>query len=348
MTDRPAGPEVAVHPAPDAPRAAPPGPKTGTMAAVDARNRRNRVQTVSLFAALVILPVFFTALNPQFLSLGNIDSMLRQTSVLLLVVVAGTAPILMGSIDLSVGAIVSVTAVFAGLAAQALGQPAVLLVIPIGMLIGAVNGWLIAYLRLPSFLVTLGTSFAFAGVALLSSGGFPVQLPSGPLTPLFSKSLLGVIPIPLIYAIVVWALMILWLRKTATGRFIYAIGGNERAAGVLGVRVRAVKTLAFAVSGLVCGVAGIVVLFSTTAATSEIGSSFLLPSIAAIVMGGTPLSGGQGGAGRGLIGTLLLVELGNGMLILGYPPAAQQIVQGVVVVLAVLLTLDRRRLQIVK
>lgn len=341
-------PGSAVAAEPTAGDAAEPGPKTGTVATLDSRRRRDRLQTYSLLGALVVLPIIFTSLNHQFLSLGNIDSMLRQTSVLLLVVVAGTAPILMGSIDLSVGAITSLTAVFAGLVAQSLGQPAVLLVIPLGMLVGLVNGAIIAYLRLPSFLVTLGTSFAFGGVALLASGGFPVQLPSGPLTPLFNKSLGGLIPLPLIYAVAVWALMIVWLRRTATGRFVYAIGGNERAAGVLGVRVKAVKTLSFGVSGLCCGVAGIALLFSTTAATSEVGNSLLLPSIAAIVMGGTPLSGGQGGAGRGLIGTLLLVELGNGMLILGFSPAAQQIVQGFVVVLAVLLTLDRRRLQIVK
>ncbi|MDH2442930.1 ABC transporter permease [Amnibacterium sp. CER49] len=319
-----------------------------TAAKRPARPLKDRLQTISLLAALVILPAIFTALNPQFLSGGNIDSMLQQTSILLLVVVAGTGPILMGSIDLSVGAIVSLTAVFAGLAAQALGQPAVFLVIPLGLLVGLLNGAIIAYLRLPSFLVTLGTSFAISGIALLASGGFPVQLPAGPLTPMFNKSLLGLVPLPLVYAVVVWAVMIIWLRRTATGRFVYAIGGNERASGVLGVRVRWVKTLTFGVSGLCCGIAGIALLFSTTAATSEVGNAFLLPSIAAIVMGGTPLSGGQGGAGRGLIGTLLLVELGNGMLILGFSPAAQQIVQGLVVVLAVLLTLDRRRLQIVK
>ncbi|MBV1781048.1 ABC transporter permease [Paeniglutamicibacter sp. ABSL32-1] len=303
---------------------------------------------VFLVAALVILPIIFTTMNAQYLSPGNLDSMMRQASVLLLVVAAGTAPILMGSIDLSVGAIVSLCAVAAALFAQSMGQSAVFWVLPLGLLIGLFNGVIVSYIKLPSFLVTLGTSFVFGGIALLASGGFPVQLVSGSLNAAFHQSLFGIFPMPLVYAVILWLLLIVWLRRTATGRFIYAIGGNERAAKVCGVNVRWVKSLAFGAGGLCCGLAGVLVLFSTTAATPDIGNSFLLPSIAAIVMGGTPLSGGQGGAARGLIGTLILVELTNGMLIIGLPPAAQQIVQGIVVILAVLLTFDRRTAAVVK
>lgn len=309
---------------------------------------RDRLQTVLLVAALVILPIVFTTMNPQYLSPGNLDSMMRQASVLLLVVAAGTAPILLGSIDLSVGAMVSLSAVSAALLAQSMGQAAVFLVLPLGLLIGLFNGAIVSYIKLPSFLVTLGTSFAFGGIALLISGGFPVQLVSGPLTAAFQRSLFGIFPLPLVYAVILWLLLIVFLRRTATGRFTYAIGGNERAAKVCGVNVRWVKALAFGASGLCCALAGVLVLFSTTAATPDIGNSFLLPAIAAIVMGGTPLSGGQGGAARGLIGTLILVELTNGMLIIGLPPAAQQIVQGAVVILAVLLTFDRRGVSVVK
>ncbi len=326
-----------------------PAPAETSRARSDAAMRnRDRLQTALLIAALVILPVLFASLNPQYLSFSNVDSMLRQASVLLLVVAAGTAPILMGSIDLSVGAMVSLCAVCAALVTQEVGQPAMIVVLLLGLLIGLINGTIISYVKLPSFLVTLGTSFAFGGVALLLSGGFPVQLASGPLTRMFRQSLFGVVPVPLVFALIVWGLLIVFLRRTAQGRYIYAIGGNERATRILGVNVRLVKTLAFGVSGLCCAIAGILVLFSTTAATPDIGNSFLLPSIAAIVMGGTPLSGGQGGAGRGLIGTLILVELTNGMLIIGLPPAAQQMVQGFVVILAVLLTFDRRGVEVVK
>ena len=342
--DRPAGP-----PDSTATTLAPAPSFTPTpLRITSATAKHDRLQTAFLVAALLILPIFFTFLNPQYLSPGNLDSMMRQTSVLLLVVAAGTAPILMGSIDLSVGAIVSLCAVCAALLTHSFGQAAVLIALPLGLLIGLLNGVIISYIKLPSFLVTLGTSFAFAGIALLLSGGFPVQLVSGPLTVLFQRSLFGVIPLPLIYALILWALLIVFLRRTVTGRFIYAIGGNERAAKVNGVNVRWVKAVAFGASGLSCALAGILVLFSTTAATPDIGNSFLLTSIAAIVMGGTPLSGGQGGAARGLVGTLILVELTNGMLIIGLPPAAQQIVQGLVVILAVLLTFDRRGVAIVK
>jgi ribose/xylose/arabinose/galactoside ABC-type transport system permease subunit len=311
------------------------------------RRARDRVQMILLIAALVILPVIFVSLNSRYLSAGNIDSMLRQASVLLLIVAAETGPILLGSIDLSVGAMASLCAVVAGLLSQDIGQPAMFLVLLLGLAVGLLNGVIVAYVKLPSFLVTLGTSFAFAGAALLASGGFPVQLSGTTLNMAFRQNI-SVFPLPLIYAVVAWLLLILFFRRTATGRYGYAIGGNERAARILGVNVPLVKTVIFGLAGLFCAMAGILLLFSTTAATPDIGASFLLPAIAAIVMGGTPLSGGQGGVGRGLIGTLILVELTNGMFIIGLGPATQQIVQGFVVIVAVLLTFDRRRIEVVK
>lgn len=298
--------------------------------------------------AVLVLPIIFISFNQQFASPQNLDSLMRQASVLLLVVAAGTAPILIGSIDLSVGSMVTLSAVAAALFAQEWGQWAVFLAIPVGVFLGTINGIICAYVRLPSFLVTLGTSFIYVGVALLLTGGFPVSLASGPLNSAFRNSLGGVIPLPLVYALILWVLLIIVLRRTATGRFIYAIGGNEKSAKLSGVRVPRVKTVAFALSGLMCSAAGLLLLFSTTAATADLGNSFLLPSIAAIVMGGTALAGGQGGAARGIVGVLILVQLSNGMYILGFPPASQSLIQGVVVILAVLLTFDRSRGVIVK
>lgn len=307
-----------------------------------------RLQATLLITAVLVLPIIFISLNPQFASLQNLDSLMRQTSVLLLVVAAGTAPILIGSIDLSVGSMVTLSAVAAALFAEEWGQSAVFLALPVGALLGFVNGIICAYVRLPSFLVTLGTSFVYAGIALLLTGGFPVGLTSGPLNDAFRNSILGIIPLPLAYALILWIALILILRRTATGRYIYAIGGNERSAKLSGIRVPWVKTITFTLSGFMCSAAALLLLFSTTAATADLGGSYLLPSIAAIVMGGTALSGGQGGAARGIVGVLILVQLSNGMYILGFPPATQQLIQGLVVILAVLLTFDRSRGTIVK
>lgn len=307
-----------------------------------------RLQIILLVTAVLVLPIIFASFNPMFVAPQNLNSLMRQASVLLLVAAAGTVPILVGSIDLSVGAIVSLSAVSAALFAQELGQWAVFLAIPVGALLGLVNGIICAYVRLPSFLVTLGTSFAYAGIALLLSGGFPVPLASGPLNTAFRNSIFGVIPLPLVYALILWFLLILFLRRTATGRYVYAVGGNEKSAKLSGIRVAWVKTIAFTASGILCSAGGILLLFSTTAASVDIGNSYLLPSIAAIVMGGTALSGGQGGAARGLVGVFILVQLTNGMYILGFPPASQQIIQGLVVILSVFLTFERSRSLIVK
>jgi ribose transport system permease protein len=200
---------------------------------VRAARARRRRQSLATFGAIVILPIVFTLVNTHYVSAGNIQSIGRQVAVLLLISAAGTAPILMGSIDLSVGAMVSLTAVIAGEAAKSLGQLGVFIVLPLGFVLGAINGLIISRLKLPSFLVTLGTSFVFAGLALIVSGGFPVTLAlkapivsgvmDGNLTSWLSASLL--------WALGFWAVAILILRRTVFGRYIYAIGGNERAAG---------------------------------------------------------------------------------------------------------------------
>lgn len=314
-----------------------------------ARLRRRR-QSLATIGAIVILPIVFTLVNTHYVSAGNIQSIGRQVAVLLLISAAGTAPILMGSIDLSVGAMVSLTAVIAGEAAKSLGQIGVFVVLPLGFVLGAVNGLIVSRLKLPSFLVTLGTSFVFAGLALIVSGGFPVTLAlKGPIVSgVMDGNLTSWLSASLLWALGFWAVAILILRRTVFGRYVYAIGGNERAALGAGLPVEGTKTLAFAMSGVLCAMAGILTLFETAAATASIGSSFLLTSIAAIVVGGTPLSGGEGGVGRGIIGALVLTELVNGMLIAGLSSASQEIVEGAVVVAAVLLTLDRRRLSIVK
>jgi ribose transport system permease protein len=319
-----------------------------------AKGRATRIARLRLAGALlavIILPIIFTSAQSSYLSSGNLQSIGRQVAILLLVAAAATAPILMGSIDLSVGAMLSLTSVVAAIAAQHWGAAAVFVVLPLGVVLGFINGVVISWLRLPSFLVTLGSSFIFAGIALAISGGFPEQLPLGgsaTVTSMLDGVIGGWLPSALLWALGFWLLAIVILSRSVFGRYVYAVGGNERAAITAGVPVQLTKTLAFALSGGLSAMAGILVLFQTTAATADIGSSYLLTSIAAVVIGGTPLSGGEGNVARSLIGALVLTELLNGMLILGVSAAAQQIVQGGVVVLAVMLTLDRKRLGIVK
>ncbi|HLH65262.1 MAG TPA: ABC transporter permease [Solirubrobacteraceae bacterium] len=311
---------------------------------------REHARTLTAWLAAIVLPVLFTSLDGNYLSSGNLQSIGRQAAVLLLIALAGTAPILMGSIDLSVGALVSLTSVIAAWGAERFGQGAVFLALPCGLAAGILNGLIVAYLRLPSFLTTLASSFAFAGVALAISGGFPITLQATATTQahVLDGNLSSALPVSVLWAVGIWLVTIGLLRRTVFGRVVYAIGGNERAAQTVGVWVNRAKVGAFALSGLLCGFAGIIVLYETTAATADVGSTYLLTSIAAVVIGGTPLSGGEGGAGRCLIGTLVLTELVNGMLLLGLGASTQQIVEGAVVIAAAMLTLDRRRIGIVK
>ena len=310
--------------------------------------REARIRLAYMIGAIVILPFVFSFFDERYATLNNFGSLMRQASVLLLVASAASAPILMGTIDLSIGAMVSLNAVVAGLFAQSFGQIAVFLALPIGFACGIVNGLIISTFRLPSFLVTLGTSFAFSGLALALSGGFPVTLAPGNLYGLFNGTINVWFPVSIIWAIVVWGITVVVLGRTAFGRFVYMIGGNERACLANGVRVGLIKTLTFGLGGLLTSLAGILVLFQASSATADIGSSYLLTAIAAVVIGGTPLSGGEGGVGRTIIGTIILVELVQGMFIVGMSSAIQQIIEGTVVVLAMLLTLDRKKIDIVK
>ena len=311
-------------------------------------SRETQIRLAYTIGAIVILPILFSLVNYRYATLSNAGSLMRQASVLLLVAAAATAPILMGTIDLSVGALVSLMAVVAAEFASTFGQVGVFLALPVGFACGLLNGAIISIFRLPSFLVTLGTSFAFGGVALAITGGFPETLAGNGLYGVFN-GMIGVwFPTSVIWAGVVWLLTVILLARTAYGRFVYMVGGNERACLVNGVRVRAIKILTFGLSGTLTALAGILVLFQTSSATAGIGDSYLLTGIAAVVIGGTPLSGGEGGVGRTIIGTAILVELVQGMFIVGMSSATQQIIEGAVVIVAMLLTLDRKRIEIVK
>lgn len=309
---------------------------------------RGHWSTLTPIAALVVMLIGFSLMSPQFLTLGNAVNILFDSSVLLVLALASTLIILMGSIDLSVGSTLALSAFAGALLARSTDNYWVLLILPlVGLVCGLLNGLGVAFLRLPSFLVTLGTYFIYNGLANYFSDGQPVTLRSlAPLTWFSGK--VGGFPVIAIWAIAALIVVALVTRYTRGGRYLYAIGGNEKTATLVGAPVRRVKVGAFAAAGTLAGLAALMQVAKLQSASPDMGESYMLPAIAAVVMGGTPLTGGVGGPLRSLIGVLVIAILSNGMVLGAVNPHLQDVVQGLVVIAAVAVTIDRRRKEVVK
>ena len=301
------------------------------------------------YAALAAMVVYFSIASPYFLTVGNLQDIARQGAVLLVVALGATFVILMGSIDLSVASIVTLSGIATALLAQEHINEVVvlLLVVCIGATAGLINGVLFAYVRLPSFLVTLGTSYAYNGAALLPIAGVPVVLNAPHIAGVVNSDVGGV---PTIALIAVGCLVtgIVVAKFTPFGRAIYAIGGAERVAALAGMPVARYKALAFVLSGACAAIAGLLLSARLDSGSPGMGDPFLLSSIAAVVISGTPLTGGIGGPQRTVLGVLILGVVLDGMTLLSIDPFTQNIVEGVVVIAAVAAAIQRRREGLVK
>lgn len=302
--------------------------------------------------SLVILIIVFSIGNDQFLSMGNVYNILRQSSILLIVSLGITFILLMGSIDLSFASIMTFSGVVSALVIVNLGLPPVTGVIfsmAAGAVAGLINGVIFAYGRVPSFLTTLGTSFVVNGIALMLLQGSPIPVTNPGFLQLTRGTLIGQIPNIVIWAVVVYGLTIFVAFKTRFGRYMYAIGGGELVAQMAGVSINRFKMYAFIVSGLLAGLAGTLMASRIGSASPNMGGdSLVLDSIAAVVIGGTSLTGGVGGPHKTLLGVLLITILGTGMDMISVDPFMQIVIKGVVVVLAVAIGLERTKIKMVK
>ncbi|MEJ7138652.1 ABC transporter permease [Amphibiibacter pelophylacis] len=306
-------------------------------------NQRLLLQRFAPLIALVLLCVALTGLSPDFMTVGNWLNVLRQVSVNALIACGMTLVILLGGIDLSVGAILGLSSIVVGLMIQSGMDPmlATALGVLCGGLLGAFNGVLVTAGRVAPFIATLGTMTVLRGVSLVLSNGSPVTGLSSPFfDSLGGGYLFGVVPTPVLWLVLVFAVFIFVLRKTLLGRHIYACGGNEQAARLSGVRVTRVKIWVYTLSGVLSAWAGIVLTSRLGSAQPTAGSGYELDAIAAVVLGGTSLSGGRGWVIGTLIGALLIGVLNNGLNLLGVPAFYQQVIKGAVILLAVLA--DRR------
>ena len=286
---------------------------------------------------LVVLSGVLWALTPHFLTVPNLLNVAQQTSINAIVAVGMTFVIISGGIDLSVGSIVALSGVGLGAALQGgLGLPAALAIaLGIGVTCGLVNGAIISWGGLPPFIVTLGMMSIVRGAALVFTEGRPV---SG-FDPLFrsvAAGQLGGVPAPVIATLAVYLVAHVVLTRTTFGRYVYAIGGNEEATRLAGVSVRFHKTMIYAVSGLASAMAAVILTARLNSAQPIAGMMYELDAIAATVIGGTSLMGGEGSLAGTLVGALIMGVLRNGLNLLGVSSFLQQIVIGAVIIGAVL------------
>lgn len=295
--------------------------------------------------ALIVLVILVTVLSPGFMSAANLLNLLRQVSINAVIAFGMTFVILTGGIDLSVGSILALSgAVTASMLTNGVSAPIALLV---GMILGAVfgllNGILIAYGKAAPFIATLATMTIFRGATYVFTNGNPItgaKMNDSFLFQYMGRGYLLGIPFPIIIMALVYVILFILLHKTAFGRKTYALGGNETAAYIAGVKTKFVTMVIYTISGLMASIAGIILTSRLSSAQPDAGTSYEMDAIAAVVLGGTSLAGGKGRIFGTLIGALIIGTLNNGMNLLGISSFYQQIVKGIVILIAVLL--DRK------
>lgn len=296
------------------------------------------------FIGLILLIIVVSILNPSFLDLSNLLNLLRQISINGLIAFGMTFIILTGGIDLSVGSILALSSAFIALMITSGVDPIIALIIGvlIGFVLGAVNGLLVTKGNMAPFIATLATMTIFRGLTLVITDGNPItNLGNSYLFQLFGKGYFIGIPVPAVTMIIVFVILLIILQKTTFGRHTYAIGGNEVAAKISGIKVNKIKILIYGISGLMSALAGGILTSRLNSAQPTAGTSYELDAIAAVVLGGTSLTGGKGRIVGTLIGVLIIGVLNNGLNLLGVSSFYQQVVKGVVILIAVLI--DRKK-----
>lgn len=301
-------------------------------------------QKLGPLLGLFILIVIVSILNPSFLEPLNILNLLRQVSINALIAFGMTFVILTGGIDLSVGSTLALSSAFVANMLVA-GYDPILSILAgclLGGVMGMINGLLVTQGKMAPFIATLATMTIFRGLTLVYTDGNPITGLGDSMTfQLFGRGYQFGIPVPAITMIIAFAVLWVVLHKTAFGRKTYAIGGNEKAAIVSGIKVSRVKIMIYSLAGMLSALAGAILTSRLNSAQPTAGTSYELDAIAAVVLGGTSLSGGRGRIVGTLIGALIIGTLNNGLNLLGVSSFYQMVVKGIVILIAVLI--DRKK-----
>ena len=304
----------------------------------------NHAQDLGALIALILLVVGISCVSPEFRTWKNFLSLLRQSSINGLIAFCMTCVILTDAIDLSVGSVLArSTALCAGMIVS--GVPvglAMLLALVIGILLGCVSGVLVTKGRLQPFIATLITMTVYRGLTMIFTNGKPISNLGDSFTlKVVGKGNFYHIPIPVILLLLIFIGFYILLQKTTFGRAIYATGSNAKCAKLAGINIHRTKIIAYAISGFMAALSGLILLSRLGSAQPTLGDGYELDAIAAVALGGTSMSGGRGKIYGTLIGVLIIAVLNNGLNILGVSSYYQDVIKGLVILVAVLS--DRKR-----
>lgn len=310
---------------------------------IDKLNKKFDMGLLVRLFVLIVLIVVLTLINKNFLGAYNISTLLNDIGLLLVMSMGTTFVLLIGSIDLSLGAIVSCSAVILALLMPNIGVWAYFVVAGFGMLAGIINGLIFVKIKIPSFITTLGTMSIYTSLALILSNATPLQIGSefkGLIS--WANMKFGVVPIIIILAL--FLMSIFWTVQTRSkfGKYCFAIGANEKAARMAGVGIDRNKILVFMIAGLCFAFAGIILTARLKSGIPSVGNSYTLMSIAAVAFGGTSLAGGKGGVLNTLLGSALIIVITNGMIVIGIDSYWQQITYGIIIIVSLSTTVDRK------
>lgn len=303
-------------------------------------NKKKLINQINIYRSVLILLViciFATILSPSFLSVTNLFNVFKQITVAGVVGCGMTFVILTGGIDLSVGSILGLSGVLAAGVLESTGNPVVAigLALIVGIACGAVNGFFVSFCEIPPFIATLGMMTLLRGCVLVYTKGSPISIKSDAYKFFGKGDIIGV-PVPVIILILLFLLAHYILTQTSYGRSIYAFGGNREAARLSGISTRFTEWMAYTINGLMCGIAGVILTARLGSAQSTSGTGIEMDAIAAVILGGTSLSGGVGFVLPTVVGAMIMGIIDNILTLMNVNPHATNIVKGAVILIAVL------------
>lgn len=298
-----------------------------------------------VFIVTILVTIVVQLITKNFYTQYNMTTLARTASFTMLVGFAQTFVLLLGGIDLSVAAVSGLCSmIFATLVTKTGVDPIVSIFIAVicGVILGAINGLLIISMNLTPFIVTLATSSIMTGCIYLFTKGFALTGIPEVVTKIGQGALFGVVPHPIIITLVLAVILILVLKYTSFGRYIYAVGGNRVASNIMGIRTKGIEVACYTLSGGISALAGVLMVMRMGSYQASIGSTWTMPSITAAVLGGTAMTGGEGGIGGAIFGGLLMSVITYSISLMGIDSSWNEIVTGIVVLIAVYVDAFRR------
>ncbi len=300
----------------------------------------SKTNFVGPLIAVILVAVIVGFTTDRFWDFNNWNNLILSVSITALIAIGSTLVIFVGGIDISPGAMVALLTMTLATVVKFQGLPlwlGILIVVGAGAILGAINGALTAYLKIPPFIATIATLSIFKGMAFLFNNGSPIFSIAEGMESIFYGKIFKVIPLPLIYVLVLYVLFIYYMKYSKLGREIYAVGGNESAAKLSGINVNKVKLLTFTIAGIMAGLASILMASRLNSGSPNYGAGMEMSAIAAAVIGGASLAGGRGKIVNTFLGAITIVIVQNGLNLNAVPTSLQNITLGTIIIVAVLI-----------